>query len=167
VGAEGEPDLVLCQQYVVAADAAESSVNPLVYGRYKLSKVPSFRVESQVPVCVNAERVHSLEGETHLVHVGTRRECDVVFEISASAVEDEVHPGINLRVAHARELRDPGMPVGRLADQIIAAAGQRRFAGYFCSPAPAFELHRDREIPAARHRQFQRCALVGEEHASA
>jgi len=57
--------------------------------------------------------------------IGTRRNCEVVLELALVAVEDRIHPRVDLAVQHFSIGRDSRMPsFGIVADEIIHRAGE-------------------------------------------
>ena len=62
----------------------------------------------------------------NIFRIGTRRDPEVVLQLSLIPVVDEIDTRINLRVAHAAELGHIAPPLSRIvSDQIIAFSGER------------------------------------------
>ena len=57
--------------------------------------------------------------------IGSGSNFKIVFQLSLIAVVNQINPGVNLLVAHARVLRHIAVPACRIAsDEIIAFAGK-------------------------------------------
>src|SRR5208282_292306 len=73
----------------------------------------------------------AFEAEHNLVRVGRWRHPEVVFELSLSAVVNQVDAGINRLILHPGKLRNVMTRLGRIiANKIVALSRQRRSAGH-------------------------------------
>jgi hypothetical protein len=140
-------------QAVPGGDRLPDAAHLLVGHGSALAQHAAGRVEEQVALVVHLHPVDAAEGDPHDRGVGARRHHHVVFELAGRPVEDDVHPGIDLRVADTLEGRHAGAPPGGVGAQEVAdVAGERVLGGDRRGGVAAGEAHlEDRGHGPPRH----------------
>src|SRR5439155_17108514 len=125
VAGDLEPDPVPALYDVAGVDGLPDAIELLVNARLPLSDLAGGRMENEVPICGDRQLGGAVEGEDDGSRVGPGRDDQIVLELFLRPVEDEVHTGVQLRVAEpgvSGNLRVPAR--GVVADEVVALARQ-------------------------------------------
>ena len=86
--------------------------------------------QHQISFGTDGEAVHTLKLQTDAVGIGARTDCEVIFQLAAGAVVNQVDAGVNRSIADSRVIGHAGAPVlFPRAEKIAGSAAQRIGAG--------------------------------------
>jgi hypothetical protein len=153
-GAERERDLARAREHVARGDRPSALGRGLIDVRRAVTHLAPSGVEHEVSGRVDGDALGVLDAQADAARIGARRDVEVVLEVSALAVVDEVDPRIDAFVAHVREARNARAPAAS-----VGAAHVARNTGERIEPDDARPLARAggcdtdvRAIAAAEHR---------------
>src|SRR5436309_2886807 len=90
-----------------------------------LADIAGGRVEDQVAVSVERHALRSLHCQPDAARVGSRRHVEVIFQLSVSAVVEQVDAGVHPAAAHPSEAVQAAPPAaGVITDEIARTAGK-------------------------------------------
>ena len=83
----------------------------LIGDRFALANVPLLSTQHEISHAIDLKVLNAAKCHLDNVRIGSRRDDKIIFEPALVAVIDHVDPWINLRVAHASETGNVGVPM--------------------------------------------------------